>query len=205
VDDASCHVGQQGNHGYPREGDRVEGRGDGRRKMEACASSTTPCHSASASVLKQVEASAEGKTQGYRHAAIHRGSPVHRQGSAIRGDRREPAPSSVTPSGRIDCNTWRHCPRPPTRSASPTAPGFGDLAPRPGSALVTLCCRPWSLIARGIRRSALSAMNRLGSASLCIAGRSGRSRSPVGRPPPAARQPDRTVACVVQTAWRPAC
>jgi hypothetical protein len=33
-----------------------------------------------------------------------------------------------------------------------TAPGFGDLAPLRTSALVTLWCRSWSLIARGIRR-----------------------------------------------------
>ena len=38
--------------------------------------------------------------------------------------------------------------------ASLTAPGFGDLAPRRRSALVTLCGRSWSLTARGIRRSA---------------------------------------------------
>ena len=37
--------------------------------------------------------------------------------------------------------------------ASLTAPGFGDLAPRRRSALVTLGRRSWSLIARGIRRS----------------------------------------------------
>jgi hypothetical protein len=67
---------------------------------------------------------------------------------AIGGDRREPPPSSVTPPGRIDCKAWRRCPRPPMWSASLTAPGFGDLAPRRGSALVTLCCRSWSLIAR---------------------------------------------------------
>lgn len=37
----------------------------------------------------------------------------------------------------------------------------GDLAPRRRSALVTLCCRSWSLIARGIRRSGLRPSPRL--------------------------------------------
>ena len=39
-----------------------------------------------------------------------------------RGDRGEPGPSSVTPSSRIDCKARRRRPRPPTRSASLTAP-----------------------------------------------------------------------------------
>ncbi len=43
--------------------------------------------------------------------------------------------------------------RPPMWPAILTAPGFGDLAPRRRSALVTLCCRSWSLTAPGIRRS----------------------------------------------------
>jgi hypothetical protein len=55
------------------------------------------------------------------------------------GDRREPAPSSVTPSGRIHCKA-RRCPCRPMWPASLTAPGFGDLAPRRTSALVTLYC-----------------------------------------------------------------
>ena len=107
-----------------------------------------------ASNQHQVEASAEGKTRGSRYAGRHRGSPIHQYGGAIGGDRREPAPSSVTPSGRIDCKAWRRWPCRPMWPARLTAPGFGDLAPRRRSALVTLCCRSWSLIARGIRRSA---------------------------------------------------
>ena len=66
---------------------------------------------------QQVEASAEGKTRGPRYPAMHRGSPVHRYGGAIGGDRREPTPSSVTPSGRIDCKAWVAAPPVPTHVA----------------------------------------------------------------------------------------
>ena len=89
-----------------------------------------------------------------------------------------PAPSSVTPSGRIDCKPWRRCPCRPMWPASLTAPGFGDLAPRCRSALVTLCCRSWSLIARGIRCSAQT-LARLSSRSR--ARRSGSSARSCGR------------------------
>ena len=50
-----------------------------------------------------------------------RGIAVHLsidKGGAIGADRREPAPSSVTPLGRIACKTWRRCPRPSMWSAS---------------------------------------------------------------------------------------
>jgi hypothetical protein len=73
--------------------------------------------------------------------------------AARSGDRREPAPSCVTPAGRIDCKARRRCPCRPMWPASLTAPGSGHLAPRRRSALVTPCCRSWSLITRGIRRS----------------------------------------------------
>ena len=54
----------------------------------------------------------------------------------------------------IDGKACQRCPRPPMWPASLTAAGSGDLSPGCRSALVTLRYRPWSLIARGIRRSA---------------------------------------------------
>jgi hypothetical protein len=54
----------------------------------------------------------------------------------------------------IDGKACRRCPRPPMWPASLTAAGSGDLSPGRRSALVTLRYRPWSLIARGIRRYA---------------------------------------------------
>jgi hypothetical protein len=70
-----------------------------------------------ASKEHQVEASAEGKTRGSRYAGRHRGSPIHRYGGAIGGDRREPTPSSVTPSRLIDCKAWVAAPPVPTQVA----------------------------------------------------------------------------------------
>jgi len=55
-----------------------------------------------ASNQQHVEASAEGQARGSRYGAMHRGSPVRRK--AARSGRSQGAdPSSVTPSGRIDC------------------------------------------------------------------------------------------------------
>ena len=71
-------------------------------------------------------------------------------------------PGAIAGAGPFQCGTirpvdgkaCRRCPRPPMWPASITAAGSGDLSPGCRAASVTLRYRPWSLIARGIRRSA---------------------------------------------------
>ena len=72
----------------------------------------------------------------------------------------------------IDGKACRHCPRPPMWPASLTAAGSGALSPGRRSALVTLRYRPWSLIARGIRRSVRLWEHRFAPAGVRTNGRS---------------------------------
>jgi hypothetical protein len=167
--------------GRARPGGRLRGRGDliqpAQRAQHVRPSVPSllvlPQEVRRASNQHQVESSAEGKTRGSRHAWRHRCSPVRRYGGAFGGDRREPPPSvwhhqagltaRTGDAARADRRGW------PTGL---TPPGLGNLAPRRRSALATPCCRSWSFIPRGIRRSARLEVRMQESRSSLIPGES---------------------------------